>query len=60
MLLTRSVPLGTTADADRNPAINNISAALQALANSDIQNAMNLVQQAIPMTAQGPPPPPPG
>ncbi len=60
MLLTRSVPLGTTADADQNPAISNIRAALHALANSDIPDAMNLVQQAIPMAEQGPPPRLPG
>jgi hypothetical protein len=60
LLLTRSVALGTTADADQNPAVSSISAALRALANSDIQDAMNLVQQAIPMAEQGPPPPPPG
>jgi hypothetical protein len=57
MLLTRSVPLGTTADPDQNPAIANISAALRALANSDIQAAMNLVQQAVPMAEQRRPPP---
>jgi hypothetical protein len=57
LLLTRSVPLGTTANADRNPAISNISAALGALANSDIQDARNLVQQAIPMAEHSGPPP---
>jgi hypothetical protein len=60
LLLTRSVPLDTTAYADQNPAISNISAALRVLANRDIQDAMNLVRQAIRMAAQVPPPPPPG
>jgi hypothetical protein len=60
LLLTRSVALDTTGNPDQHPAVRNISAALQALANSDIQDAMNLVQQTIPMAERGRPPRPPG
>jgi hypothetical protein len=60
LLLTRSVVLGTTDDPDPHPAVRNISAALRALASNDIQDAMNLVQQTIPMADRGRPPPPPG
>ncbi len=74
LLLTRSVPQGAVGTPDSNPAVSNLSQALQALANHDTATAMNLVQQSISMTmtAQGgptampgmapgmaPPPPPP-
>ena len=49
LLLTRSVPMGATESPDQNPAIHNVSAALQSLASHNIQEAMNLVQQTIPM-----------
>ncbi len=71
-LLTRSVPMGQAAQPDESPAVQNLSQALQALANHDRQTAMNLVQQTLSMapgmTAQAmpsagapgmPPPPPP-
>jgi len=60
LLLTRSVALGTTDNPDQRPAVRNISAALQALASNDIQDAMNLVQQTIPMAESSQPPRPPG
>lgn len=59
LLLTRSVPVGGTGNPDQNPAVGEVSAARRALANNDIQGAMNLVQQAIPMAEHGAPPPPP-
>lgn len=49
LLLTRSVPQGATGSPDQSPAVRNVSAALQSLASNDIQAAMNLVQQTIPM-----------
>jgi len=60
LLLTRSVALDTTGNPDQHPAVRNISAALQALANNDIQGAMNLVQQTIPLAERRRPPRPPG
>lgn len=57
LLLTRSVALGTTGNPDQHPAVRNIHAALQALADHDIQDAMSLVQHAIPLAEHGPPPP---
>ncbi len=60
LLLTRSVALDTTGNPDQHPAVRNISAALQALASSDIQDAMNLVQRTIPMAERSRPPRPPG
>ena len=63
LLLTRSVPLGATANPDRDPAVGNIQAALHALGNHNVQGAMRLVEQTIPMTQQGAAPgnaPPPG
>lgn len=70
LLLTRSVPQGAVNAPDSSPAINNLTQALQALANRDTATTMNLVQQTLSMTmtAQGgpgagmvmaPPPPPP-
>jgi hypothetical protein len=60
LLLTRSVALGATGNPDDNPAVRNVNAALQSLGSNDIQGAMNLVEQTIPMTQQatlgGPPP----
>lgn len=66
LLLTRSVPQGAVNTPDSSPGINNLTQALQALANHDTPTAMNLVQQTLSMTmtAQGgppgmmPPPPP--
>lgn len=49
LLLTRSVPQGATGSPDQSPAVHNVSAALQSLASNDIQGAMHLVQQTIPM-----------
>jgi hypothetical protein len=60
LLLTRSVALDTTGNPDQHPAVRNISAALQALASNDIQGAMNLVQQTIPLAERSRPPRPPG
>ncbi|HUN42091.1 MAG TPA: hypothetical protein VMU81_17525 [Acetobacteraceae bacterium] len=60
LLLTRSVPLGATGAPDQNPAIGNIESALNALAANNIQAAMGIVQQTIPMAGQGRPPAPPG
>lgn len=70
LLLTRSVPQGAVNAPDSSPAINNLTQALQALANRDTATTMNLVQQTLSMTmtAQGgpgagmgmaPPPTPP-
>ncbi len=59
LLLTRSVPMGATGQPAQNPAVRNINAALNSLGSHDLQGAMNLVQQTIPMTQQaqagGPP-----
>ena len=33
----------------QSPAVRNVNAALQSLAANDLQGAMNLVQQTIPM-----------
>jgi hypothetical protein len=52
LLLTRSVPIGSTNVPDQSPAVRNVSAALQSLASRDLQGAMKLVQQTIPMTQQ--------
>jgi len=60
LLLTRSVALDATGNPDQHPAVRNISAALQALGNNDLQDAMNLVQQTIPMAERSRPPRPPG
>jgi hypothetical protein len=72
LLLTRSVPMGAVGAPAQNPAVRNINAALQSLGSHDLQGAMSLIQQTIPMTQQaqagGPPmmgpgpmpPPPPG
>lgn len=62
-LLDRSVPLGAVNNPSDNPAVHNVNAALQALAAHDNAQAMNLIQQTIPMTDQmtaagGPPMPP--
>ncbi len=51
-LLNRSVPAGAVNQPDQNPAVTNISSALQALAAGNRAQAMNLVQQTIPMTMQ--------
>jgi hypothetical protein len=52
LLLTRSVPQGATDQADQRPAVRNVNAALQALGAHDNAQAMNLIQQTIPMTNQ--------
>jgi hypothetical protein len=49
LLLTRSVPQGATGAPDQSASVQNVSAALRSLASHDIQGAMNLVQQTIPM-----------
>jgi hypothetical protein len=51
LLLTRSVPQGATGAPDQNPAVRNVNAALRSLSRHDIQGAMNLVQQTIPMAS---------
>lgn len=51
-LLTRSVPMGAGGQPDQNPAVNNINSALQSLGSHDVQGAMRIVQQTIPMTDQ--------
>lgn len=59
LLLTRSVPQGAVNTPDSSPGVNNLTQALQALANHDTATAMNLVQQTLSMTmtAEGGPPP---
>lgn len=52
LLLSRSVPQNAVNTPDQSPAVQNINAALHALASNDRQQAMNLVQQTIPMTQQ--------
>lgn len=52
LLLTRSVPIGAANDPDRNPAVLNVNAALRSLASGDTGEAINLIQQTIPMTQQ--------
>ena len=47
-LLDRSVPLGQTNNPSDNPAVTQISQALQALAARDRAQAMQLIQSAIP------------
>lgn len=47
-LLDRSVPYGQTGVPDRNPAVDQISRALQALAAGDRARCMQLIQAAIP------------
>jgi len=63
LLLTRSVSPSTVGQPSENPAVHNVNAALQALAAHDNAQAMNLIQQTIPiadqMTAAGGPPMPP-
>ncbi len=51
-LLTRSTPMGMSGQPDQNPAVNNINSALQSLGSHDVQGAMRIVQQTIPMTDQ--------
>lgn len=51
-LLTRATPLGMAEQPDQNPAVSNINSALQSLASHDVQGAMRIVQQTIPMTDQ--------
>lgn len=65
LLLTRSVPMAGAAQPDSNPAVHNISQALQALGAHDVGTAASLVEQTIPMAQQmsassGTPMPPPG
>jgi hypothetical protein len=50
-LLDRSVPLFQTGAPDRNPAVDEISTALQALAARDRAGAMQHIEQAIPMAS---------
>ena len=62
-LLSRSMPADLTNKPDQNPAVRNINSALQALGSHDVQGAMQIVQQTIPMTDQmvaGGPPMAPG
>ena len=47
-LLDRSVPMGQTNNPDGNPAVTQISQALQALAAGDRMQTMQLIQAAIP------------
>ncbi|MGC1407927.1 MAG: hypothetical protein WA864_03140 [Acetobacteraceae bacterium] len=47
-LLSRSVPLGQTNNPSDNPAVVQITQALQALASRDRAQAMQLIQSAIP------------
>ncbi len=47
-LLDRSVPMGQTNNPSDNPAVTQISQALQALAARDRAQAMQLIQSAIP------------
>ena len=49
LLLTRSVPQGTAGQPDQSPAIQDLTQALQALANHDVQTTSNLVQQVLSM-----------
>jgi hypothetical protein len=51
-LLDRSVPQGAVSEPDQNPAVRNVNQALHALAAHDNAQAMNLIQQTIPMTDQ--------
>jgi hypothetical protein len=51
-LLNRSVPQGMANQPDQNPAVQSISAALQALAAGDRGRTMQLIQQAIPLAQQ--------
>lgn len=51
-LLDRSVPPGAVNEPDPSPAVHNVNEALQALAAHDNAQAMNLIQQTIPMTNQ--------
>ncbi len=51
-LLDRSVPQGMTNQPDQSPVVQNVSAALQALASGDRQRSMDLIQQAIPLAQQ--------
>jgi hypothetical protein len=62
LLLTRSVPQGAAGLPDQSLAVRNVNAALQALGAHDNAQAMNLIQQTIPMTmtASGGPAMPPG
>jgi len=50
--LTRSVPADQRQAPYSGPVIENISAGRQALGQKDIQRALTLVQQTIPMTQQ--------
>jgi hypothetical protein len=50
--LTRSVPAGAQQTPYGGPVVQNIRAARQALGQNDIQRALSLVQQTIPMTQQ--------
>jgi hypothetical protein len=47
-LLDRSVPQGQTNTPDQNPAVTQISQALQALASGDRAQTMQLIESAIP------------
>lgn len=49
LLLTRSVALNAGSVPDQNPAVRNVNAALQALGANNVQAAMGLIQQTIPM-----------
>jgi hypothetical protein len=51
-LLTRSVPQGQVNEPDQSPEVRNVNAALHALAEHDNAQAMNLIQQTLPMTNQ--------
>jgi hypothetical protein len=50
-LLDRSVPLGRTRDPSKNPAVGQISQALQALNAGDRADCLRLIQAAIASTA---------
>jgi hypothetical protein len=55
-MLDRSVPLFQTNVPDRNPAVQQISAALQALGAGDRARAMQIIDATIPQVADiGPP-----
>ncbi|HSU07378.1 MAG TPA: hypothetical protein VLI93_17575 [Acetobacteraceae bacterium] len=51
-ILSRSAPADVAGQPDQNPAVRNINSALQALGSHDVQSAMQLVQQTIPMADQ--------
>jgi hypothetical protein len=51
-LLNRSVPQGAVNQPDQNPAVRNITEALQALGSGNRTRSMELIQQTIPLAQQ--------